>query len=96
MRATEPYHGRVEGGFVRFVIGAVLIMWGLYSVVFYRRGAKRGATFHRQAAKMIPWLYSLPVARAHTSEKAWRPLTVVIGLIMVGAGVVFIIVTPPK
>jgi hypothetical protein len=81
---------------VRFVLGAVLILWGLYSAVFYRRGAKRGVSFHRAAARMLPWLYRLPVARAHTSQKLWRPLALVGGLFLVGVGIFFIMVTPPK
>jgi hypothetical protein len=81
---------------LRFVVGAVLILWGLYSAVFYRRTAVRGAAFHRGAARMLPWLYRLPVARASTSEKVWRPLAVVIGLLITGVGVASMIMTPPK
>jgi hypothetical protein len=81
---------------LRFVLGALLIIWGLYTAVFYRRTAKWSAGFHRGAATMLPWLYRLPVARASTSEKVWRPLAVVIGLLITGVGVASMIITPPK
>jgi hypothetical protein len=79
---------------VRYVIGVLLIIGGIYTAVLYRRGAELGASFHREVARMVPWLYRLPGARAATSEKAWRPLSVAMGLVLVGAGTIFIVVTP--
>jgi hypothetical protein len=74
--------------------GVLLIIGGIYTAVFYRRGAELSASFHRQVAKMVPWLYRLPGTRAATSEKVWRPLSVAMGLVGVGVGIIFIIVTP--
>jgi len=79
---------------VRFFIGSVLILAGVYGALTYKRGADRGSLFHRRLATVAPWLYRVFPARAALSSKAWRPLALLGALFIIGVGVIFIVVTP--
>jgi hypothetical protein len=71
---------------MRYAVGVVVIAVGSYSLILNKVTARGGATFHRRWATVAPWLYPKGLDRLATSERAWRPVSVGIGLICIVAG----------
>ena len=71
------------------ILGLAYIVGGILTVVFYRRTAEQGARFHQRVAQVLPWLYRIPLANFATSEKVWRPMAILGGLLFIAVGTGF-------
>jgi len=76
---------------MRFALGAIIIVAGLYSLIFRERAARSGANFHRRWASVAPWLYPFGLDEIWGSERAMRPVSIAIGLLCIAVGLLVIL-----
>jgi uncharacterized membrane protein YphA (DoxX/SURF4 family) len=75
---------------LRVAIGVLLVGAGLYSLILNKKAAASGAAFHERWRRVVPWVYRIPPANLATSERAWRPLAIAGGLLLIVGGAMFI------
>jgi len=69
------------------VLGILLILVGISTMFRFRSEAVSHAAVQRKLARSLPWYRAFP---ALSSERAWRLLALLGGVILIGVGAVFI------
>jgi uncharacterized membrane protein YgdD (TMEM256/DUF423 family) len=78
---------------LNIVFGVFYIALGLYALIRYKESAAAGARWHQRAAKVLPWLYWFPGSKeAAGSERVWRFITPLMGVLFIVGGILLITV----
>jgi hypothetical protein len=76
---------------MKYVLGVLMVGWGIFVLARHKRAAASGAKFHQRIAKAFPpYAFSNP----NVSEEARRYMAPAIGVFMIAGGVAILVFVP--